>query len=262
MKKTVIAIVSACLYILAACNSSQSGKPDRKLLIPENKLVEILTDTYLTSGMLDVGEIRDTWGQRDSILNYIDVIKSHGYTYQQFDTTLKYYFIVKPKRLARIYDKVNGNLVELEVRVMNEKAPGDTLTDDNLWTGRKTYTLPEDFPRDPVWFDIPVDAAGTYVLKADILLFPDDRSIDPRVTVYFSTVDSMGVERRDYWQEIRLQKDGESRTIEIMKKLDSARGVHIRGWILNHTNQQGNWKKHARIRNISLRLEQEVPLVK
>jgi hypothetical protein len=261
MKRTVIFIVMACLVILAACNSSTGGKPARKFLIPENKLVEILTDTYLTSGMLDAGEIRDTWGQRDSILNYIDVIKSHGYTYQQFDSTIKYYFIVKPKRLTKIYDKVTGNLVELEARVMNEKASRDTLADNNLWNGRKTYSLPEDFPRDPLWFDIPVDVPGTYVLKADILLFPDDGSVDPRVTVYFSTVDSTGVERRDYWQEIRLQKDGESRTIEIRKNLVSENGVHIRGWILNHTSQPGEWKKHARVRNISLTLEKEMPLV-
>lgn len=262
MKQPVFIIVTACLCILAACNSSHSGKPDRKLLIPENKLVEILTDTYLTSGMLDVEDIRETWGQRDSILNYIDVIRSHGYTYQQFDSTLKYYFIVKPKRLSKIYDKVTGNLLELEARIMNEKAPGDSLADDNLWTGRKAYVLPEDFPRDPIWFDVPVDVPGIYMLKADILIFPDDGSFDPRVTVYFSTIDSMGVERRDYWQEVRLEKDGESHTIAISKNLVSARGVHIRGWILNHTNQQGAWKKHARVRNIILRLQKEAPLVK
>ena len=45
------------------------------MLIPEDKLVAILTDTYLTTGMLDVHAMRDTWGQRDSILNYIDVVR-------------------------------------------------------------------------------------------------------------------------------------------------------------------------------------------
>ncbi len=262
MRHLVVILVMALSGILAACNPSDQGKPDRKMLIPENKLVDILTDTYLTSGMLDVVEIRNTWGQRDSILNYIDVIRSHGYTYQQFDSTLKYYFIVKPKRLARIYDKVTGNLLELEARVMNEKGPGEITSEDNMWTGKKTYSLPEDFTRDPIWFDIPVDIPGTYVLKADIMIFPDDGSLDPRVTVFFSTVDSTGVEKRDYWQEVRLHKDGESRTIEIRKKLVSANRVHIRGWLLNHANQQGAWQKHARVRNVSLSLEKPEPIAK
>jgi hypothetical protein len=262
MKNSVLTITAIALCILAACNSSHIRKPERTSLVPENKLVEILTDTYLTSGMLDVQEIRETWGQRDSILNYIDVIKKHGYTYQQFDTTLKYYFTSKPKKLAKIYDKVTGNLLALEVKVMTEKAPTDSLDATNLWTGRETYSLPEDFARDPIWFDIPVDIPGIYVLKADIQVFPDDKSLDPRVTVYFSTVDSAGVERRDYWQEIKLQKTGDYKTIEIKKRLFSTSGVRIRGWLLNHSNQQGQWEKHARVRNISLRLEKEKILAK
>ncbi len=58
------------------------------MLIPEDKLVAILTDTYLTTGMMDVQAMRETWGQRDSILNYIDVIRSHGYTYEQLEDDL------------------------------------------------------------------------------------------------------------------------------------------------------------------------------
>jgi hypothetical protein len=59
------------------------------------KLVTILTDTYLTAGMLELYSMRDSWAQRDSILNYIDVIENHGYTYEQFDATMKYYFTSK-----------------------------------------------------------------------------------------------------------------------------------------------------------------------
>lgn len=257
MRKLFSVIITVAFCILAACNSSHARKPGARLRVPENKLVEILTDTYLTSGILDVEKIRDTWGQRDSILNYIDVIESHGYTYEQFDATLKYYFAGNPKKLARIYDKVTGNLLELEVKVMTSKSASDSLAQNNLWQGRETYSLPEDFKRDPIWFDIPVNVAGIYVLRADILVFKDDMSLDPRVTVYFSSVDSAGVESRDYWQEIRLQKNGEFSTIEIKKRLFSARDVRIRGWLLNHSNQQGVWEKHARVRNISLRLQKE-----
>jgi hypothetical protein len=64
--------------------------------------------------MLDLYSMRDTWAQRDSILNYIDVIESHGFTREQFETTMRYYFTGKPRKLSRIYDRVTGNLLELE----------------------------------------------------------------------------------------------------------------------------------------------------
>ena len=111
------------------------------MLIPEDKLVAILTDTYLTTGMMDVQEMRETWGQRDSILNYIDVISSHGYTYEQLEATMRYYFTDKPKKLAKIYDRVTGNLLALEVKVENERIDADSIP-DNLWTGQGRICLP------------------------------------------------------------------------------------------------------------------------
>ncbi|MCI0522589.1 MAG: DUF4296 domain-containing protein [Bacteroidales bacterium] len=257
IRSTTAALMA--LIILASCGPSGAPKPDRKLLIPEDRLVDILTDTYLTAAMLDMPDLSATWGQRDSNLNYIDVIESHGYTYQQLDTTMRYYFNTKPKKLARIYDRVTGNLLELEVRVMEESnANPEDYADDNLWTGKASYSFPEDMTRDPVWFDIPVEKPGEYVLKADIRVFEDDQSIDPRVTVFFSTTDILGKEVRILWNEVRLEKNGQMQNIITANTLDSAGLVHIKGWLLNHSSQKGTWRKHARISNISLKLEREI----
>jgi hypothetical protein len=257
MSRKIIILSVAAIVMLAGCGHSDADKPDRKMLIPEDKLVAILTDTYLTAGMLDIPVIRETWGQRDSILNYIDVIASHGYTYEQLETTIRYYFTYKPKKLAKIYDRVTGNLLALEVTVQNESQQADTIPDENLWTGKATYSYPEDFTRDPVWFDIPAEAPGEYVLRADILVFNDDGSLDPRVTVFFSTSDSLGIEVRDDWEEVRLAKNGELKQIELRKTLEVAGTTRIRGWLMNHSSQEGTWQKHARISNISLKLEKE-----
>lgn len=254
-----ITAVFTALIIAASCNPSGTPKPDRKYLIPEDKLVSILTDTYLAAAMLDMPDLSATWGQRDSNLNFIDVIESHGYTYQQLDSTMRYYFNAKPKKLSRIYDRVTGNLLELEVRVMEESNNNpQEYADDNLWTGKASYSFPEDMTRDPVWFDIPVEKPGEYVLRADIRIFEDDQSLDPRVTVFFSTTDSLGKEVRNYWNEIRLEKNGQMQNIIAASTLDSVGLVHIKGWLLNHSIQKGSWKKHARISNISLRLEREI----
>jgi len=253
-RKTVLLFVAA-IAMLTACGPESADKPPRKMLIPEDKLVAILTDSYLTSGMLDVPEIRETWGQRDSILNYIDVIESYGYTYEQFQATMQYYFADKPKNLARIYDRVTGNLLELEAKVQNESKTADSIREKNLWTGKKVYKFPEDIDRDPIWFDIPVEAPGTYTLKADILVFRDDGSLDPRVTVYFSTVDNLGVEVRDNWDEVMLEKTGRVYSIEVSKVLQVATNTHIKGWLMYHSDQEGDWHKHALITNISLVLK-------
>ncbi|TFH46894.1 MAG: DUF4296 domain-containing protein [Bacteroidia bacterium] len=249
----------ALFMILAAtaCGPDTAEKPDRELLIPDDELVAVLTDLYLAGGVLEVPEVRSEWGYRDSITNYMDVIDNHGLTYKQLEATMQYYFSAKPKKMARIYDRVTGNLLKLEVLVQTQDMPSENLSTDNLWLGKYNYSLPEDFAKDPIWFDVPVDGPGTYILKADIQVYADDKSLDPRVTVFFSTVDSLGAEVRDMWDEVSLKKEDNMQYVEVSKKLESGEAVHIKGWLLNHTAQQGLWEKHALIRNISLRLEKE-----
>ncbi len=256
MSRKIIILSVAAIFVLMACGPSGSNKPERKMRIPEDKLVAILTDTYLTTGMMDVQTMRETWGQRDSILNYIDVIRSHGYTYEQLETTMRYYFTNKPKKLAKIYDRVTGNLLALEVKVENERIVADSIP-ANLWTGKAVYDFPGESPRDSIWFDIPVEAPGEYVLRADIIIYKDDESYDPRITVYFLTSDSLGVEVRNDWDEIRLEKNGKLQKIEARKTLGTVGNTRIRGWLMNHSSQEGTWKKQATVSNISLRLEKE-----
>ncbi len=152
--------VATMVLVLSSCGNQGGNKPGRKMLIPDDKLVAILTDTYLTTGMMDLTRMRDTWAQRDSIVNYTDVISSHGYTLGQLNATMRYYFTDKPKKLARIYDRVTGNLLEMETMIMIGQGSSETTADENLWTGKASYSFPEDFTRDPVWFDMPAEKTG------------------------------------------------------------------------------------------------------
>ncbi len=249
-------LLAALLLTANSCNGPGSGKPAARNRIPDNDLVAILTDTYLTSGMLDLYSFNITWGRRDSTLNYIDVIESHGYTWEQFNATMKYYFASKPKKLSRIYDRVTGSLLELEATMMADTR-AEVPAEENLWNGKFSYNLPEDFTRDPIWFDIPLEQAGEYVLRADIRLFEDDHSLNPRVTVYFSHTGSDGEEQRDYWEEAALEQDGQLHSVMLHHYTGLTRGVRLRGWLLNHDNRSGRWQKHARVTNISITLSDE-----
>ena len=254
MSARPVIILMTALLVLSGCGGAGGNKPERKMRIPDDKLTAIITDAYLTAGMMDLVPFRDTWAQRDSIANYIDIITSHGYTYEQFDATMTYYFTSKPKKLSKIYDRVTGNLLALEAVVMTENMPVKT-DEENLWPGKPSYSFPEEFARDPLWFDIPADRPGEYVLYADIRVFEDDGSQNPRVTVYFSYADSTGTEKRDYWDEVFLNKDGQFHNLVMRHTLDSIPDARVRGWLMNHDNQRGNWEKHARVANVSLIVE-------
>jgi len=47
MSPRIIIAVAASLLMLTACTHIGGNKPPAKMLIPENDIVEILTDTYL-----------------------------------------------------------------------------------------------------------------------------------------------------------------------------------------------------------------------
>src|SRR5674536_806 len=115
-------LILIIISIMMGSCSGRKNKLDKKNLIPEKDLVSILTDIYITDGLLTVPNIILRASSLDSITTYYQVIESHGYTKEAMDRTMKYYFIENPKRLNKIYDKVLGILSEMESRVDKEVA--------------------------------------------------------------------------------------------------------------------------------------------
>ncbi len=253
LKRTLLVVLILAGAI--SCSPDAVKKPDKELLLSDDILTAVLTETYLAGGVLEVPSIRNSWGKRDSIRNYTDILENHGCSKEQLDATLYYYFASKPKKMARIYDRVIANLLEIEASMNKEVSDEKKIVPENLWTGKTSYNLPDDFTKDPIWFDIPIDSLGTYLFKADYQLYPDDKSLDPKITIYFSIRQKDGKEVTEYWDEVLLVKTGKTQKVELRKTLETPGEAHIRGWLLNHTNQKGIWEKHARIRNIVLKRE-------
>ncbi|HNX66303.1 MAG TPA: DUF4296 domain-containing protein [Bacteroidales bacterium] len=260
MKKLPFHIISLLTIIILLLSCRHSDEPPFKP-IPDDALINILTDTYIAGGLMNVAQVRDMYRYRDSLSNYIEIVKHYGYRSTQVDSTLKYYFINKPKKLEKVFDAVTGKLLEMQTEVENPENTGtQAAVNKNLWNGRPSFTFPEEFFTDSIPFTIPVKTAGVYTFSASYRLFPDDQSIDPELKINFSNFRGKGEEFVTPWEKCPLQKDGRAHTIVLKKELTNTENAFVRGFLFYHSNKKGGeWQKHARITDISLTV---VPLGK
>jgi hypothetical protein len=238
------------LLILGAC-STRKNKPDHSNIIPEKELVSILTDIYITDGILSIPKIRGSYPALDSTSTYIKIIEKKGYTKETMDKTMKYYFIKNPKKLIRIYDLVLGNLSERESLVQKEVALAEEVR-QNLWTGKNFYCLPDPSGKDSSGFNITINKNGIYELIFSATLFPDDQSVNPRITVFSCNPDSIETGKRNYIKSYKYIKDGQPHTYILKLIVPGNKTLNFKGWIFDSDNNHDMWEKHVIINNISL----------
>jgi hypothetical protein len=235
----------------ASCGTRRS-KIDRTNLIPENQLVPILTDLYITDGLIAMPRILSKYNPLDSISTYNYVIEKHGYSREAFDKTLKYYFIKNPKKLIKIYDKVLGILSEMESRVQKDLAktkehPG------SVWPGYDSYFFPDPSGSDSLQFDINLTRPGVYTLSSTVTLFPDDQSFNPRITAFICHPDSIETGKRNYISiPFRYIKDGQPHKYSVPFKVPLKTTLHVHGNLYDYDNNPQNPDKHIIIKNISV----------
>ncbi|MBS0011695.1 MAG: DUF4296 domain-containing protein [Bacteroidales bacterium] len=244
---TVILII-----ILQSCNKSGKSGVPRSQVIPEDKMVEILSDMYMVDGLMNYPPIRSDFSNKDTTENYSDVISKHAYSKQDVDLSVRYYFIDKPKKYADIYDRVIKKLSGMEAEVIQKLSSEDIQRNENLWNGASSYNIPDVGVIDPVEFSIRTVGLGEYVIKARILLYEDDQSIDPHSQVWFWYDDGTEEGVKIPWDRKDLVKSGRPVMISMSKELDDPRVTHIKGRLLNHTDQPGHWEKHALVTNITV----------
>jgi hypothetical protein len=157
----VIFFLSIILFV--SCYS-KTEDISGKNLVRSKDLVNILIDVHVAGGVLSLSPVNKRFAFKDSTSNYIDIIEKYGYTKEQMDNTMKYYFVKKPKQLQEIYDKVLSQLSEMETSI-DAEFPKSPEPVKNLWEGNLTYSLPGEGAKEGIWFDIPVQDTGTYVLS-------------------------------------------------------------------------------------------------
>jgi hypothetical protein len=114
-----------CLLFTACStgNKDLEKKYDKTIAIPEKEMIAILSDYHLAEGLNAVKNLKDLMSLQDKdSLKFIDsIVIHHGFSKNQFDTTMKIY-IGDMDYYSYIYEKVMSELSRLEGE-NNKKTP-------------------------------------------------------------------------------------------------------------------------------------------
>ena len=250
MIRYTILIVTLFSILTGAC-SGRKNKTENKDIVPEKDLIFILTDVHIADGLLSLPKIRYLYSESDTLSTYINIIEKYGYSKELMDRTMRFYFIKRPKKLIKIYDKVLGRLSEMESGIEKE-IPDAIPKEINLWPGKTFYSHPGFSGTDSAWFEVPIKYPGIYTFRFTLTIYPDDQSVNPRIGAFFCHPDSTKTGKRDYFSTLAFFKDGRRHTYSIIKVITVSTPVSLNGWFIDYENQPADFEKHARIEKISL----------
>jgi hypothetical protein len=252
MTRFTFFILISILMSAGAC-SSRDQKIDRKTLIPRKDLTSIITDIYITDGLMTIPKIRYFYVPSDSLSSYKSVIERHGYKKEDMDHTIEYYYIKNPKVLINIYDQVLATLSEMETRY--EKEIGIMQTHSiNLWTSDMTYSLPDPVGNDSTSFDVAVKYQGIFSLSFTATIYPEDESVNPGFKAYVINSDSLSTGKKRYLKEIKYFKDGHPHDYYIQINCSDKPKHNLRGLFYDIENNPDYSGSHLIIENISYSL--------
>ena len=248
----IVPVLIITAVITASC-SGRKSKADNRGIIPENVLTEILTDLFLTDGLLTLPKVRHLASGRDSIETHMEVIEKYSYSVHDLDKTLKYYFIKRPKKLIRIFDRVLGKLSEMELIVMNEVSDIRTMLED-IWPGKENYLLPDPLTRtDTAELNLHINAIGPFSLIFDLRIYPDDQTLSPKSGLWLYYPDNPDSLQRQDLNILCYIKDGRAHKYNIPIYITGTSAAYLRGWFVDHDNQHPGVEKHINVENILLR---------
>jgi hypothetical protein len=236
-------------FIPFSC-SRRKNEAERKDVIPQNKMTDIITDLYITDGLLVMPIVHQWYDtKQDTLSAYKDVIRSHGYTKEEFDKTLRFYFIKKPKQLMKMYEQALARLSEMETRY-DQEATQLQLKLSNYWNGPQILASPGN-GADSSSFNIKLDFWNVYYLAFTVTVFPDDQAVNPKPLIYTCNSDSINSGTRFYVKTLRYIKDGRPHRYQYQINDPARTRLRFMGDLFDSGNNP-SLQKHFIIENISL----------
>ena len=117
--KYPVYIIGFLFLFLCYCNQPEQ-KFHKSELIPAKDLVPLLTDFHLTDGLLSLSEVRQEYEDMDSLVHYLSILASYGYSLNQLNNTIEHYSH-NPDALDEIYEKVIIRLTEMEGEIKSSE---------------------------------------------------------------------------------------------------------------------------------------------
>jgi hypothetical protein len=226
---------------------NRKDKTEHNDLIPEKTFVSILTDIYIANGLITLPEIRHEFSARDSVLNFMDIIESYGYSYEKMNSTINYYFISKPKKLIRIYDHIIGKMSEMEAAMQNE------IIKQGQEESRKTakynvYDFPDFDRTENPGTIIKISSSGIYMITLSVTLYPDDQSYNPHFSAWLVDADSIETGRKKWLPGIKYIKDGHPHQFIYTGRIEEKRPMVMKTILYEYENNITEWDRHAMIK--------------
>lgn len=225
--------------------SCQRGKD----IVSEDAYIEILTDIHIYDAVLVKENMLDrNITNGDSVSFYNQLYAKHKISNGDLKLNIEYYS-KDLDNLVKIYAKVNNRLQE---RLASLDSMGDdSFNKDslNLWNQKKVWHLPEDGENHTIDFSVTTNKAGKYELNADILVYEDDKSVNPRMRLNANYKDGSFASN-----EIIINKqttDYKNYKVHIITDINKEL-EYLSGWILYHDKVKG--AKHIRVKNIHLKI--------
>jgi hypothetical protein len=247
VRKAALFCISACLAITLL--SSCTGK--RKYIIPGKKLIPVLVDIHLADGMAMVVPYSSSALKLDSTQLYEAVFSKHHITRAMFDSTMGYY-LQKTDKLNAIYSDVNTILSKMESDLETGKGEPESEKKIIVWQENKTFILPQMGNINKVEISLPASKPGTYTLSARIRLYEDDQTVAPRITLFFWFDNGTPKGFREYFRSSPLTRDGKTNTYTVSAKLNNTQITHIKGYLIDHSNPDTLFTKHAIVSDIKV----------
>lgn len=245
-----IIIPSIILLLAGSSCFKRKNDADRKDAIPQEKMIDIITDLYITDGLMIMPVVHHWYDSRDSISAYTDVIAGHGYTKEEFDRTLRFYFIKRPKQLMKMYEQALARLSEMESR-FDQEAQQYQSKITNYWKGRSFYAAPGKEGSDSTEFDLTVDFSNIYYLSFTATVHPDDQTVNPSPVIYTCHPDSAETGSRHYVKTMEYIKDGRQHRYVYQINDPNKTRLRFRGNLFDAGNNP-SLEKHFLIEDITL----------
>jgi hypothetical protein len=245
------AISLLILALLADSCSTRKNRVEHSNMIPEKELAGLITELYLTDGLLSIPKTSQLYSLSDTLKAHRDVFKKHGYTKEMMDMTLKYYYVKKPKELIKIYDQVLGILSEMQSRYEAEVVQIQSRM-ANIWEGENSYLLPDGSGIDSASFVLKAGSQGIYYLKYNVTLSPVDLSYNTRPKVYTCHPDSIETGRRHYIKTIEYFNNGLPHNYTLEIRVPEKSNYYIKGWFYDSGSNPDESLRSLRIEKIDL----------